>query len=297
MLASLVQDVRVALRTFARRPGFTAVALVTLALGIGANTAVFSVVNGILLTPLPYTSPDRVVAVWPDRFLSQHDLLYLREHTGSYTSVAGLVPSWNMTLTGSGEPAKLRGARTTANLFATLGVSAALGRTFGSAEEAQGANAVVLLSHALWRGRFGGDSSVIGRRLMLDGQSHTVVGVMAAGFEVYQPRTQIWKPLSINHDAWYYRGGALVTIARLSPGVPVDAARRELRSLTTRMREALGYPDAYGSDADVVPLRLAVADDLRPTLLMLLGAVGFILLIAGGNLAQPVGRPGSGART
>ena len=286
MLRGLGHDVHYALRTFGRRPGYTATAVITLSLGIGANTAVFSVVSGILLRPLPYSAPERLVAVWPGRFLSFHDLGYMRANVDALARLSGLVSGWNMTLTGSGEPAQLKGARPTADLFTTLGVRAMLGRTFTEEEGLPGAGDVVVLSHGAWRTRFGGDSSVVGRRLVLDGRLHTVVGIMPQEFELYRPDTEIWKPLAADPDAWYHRGRAIVGIGRLAVGADDRIASQQLRSLTDVMREKFGYPDSYGSDADVVSLRRAVVGDLRSVLLLLLAATGFILLIAGANLAN-----------
>ncbi len=286
MITDLAYDMRFAVRSLARRPGFTAVALVTLALGIGANTAVFSVVNALLLRPLDYASPERLVAVWPDRFMSYHDVLYVREHAQSFQSFAGLVPGWDMTLTGSGEPAKLEGARPTEGLFTTLGVTPDLGRTFRPEELVPGGDDVVILSHGIWRTRFGGDSTIIGRRLILDGAPHTVIGVMPAGFEIRQPDTDVWKPLAVDPEEWYHRGGGILALARLREGISLDQARLEFQALTRQMREEFAYPDDYDRSADVIPLHEQVVGNLRPALMVLLGAVGFILLIAGANLGN-----------
>ena len=192
MVGELLHDLRFAVRVLARRPGFTIVAVATLALGIGANTAVFSVVNSILVRPLPFAHSNELVSVWPNRFLSYRELEAFRERARSMQDFGGGVLSWNAALTGEGDPAQLIGSRTTVNLFRLLGVPAALGRTFAPQDGALGAEPVVVLSHDVWRARFGTDPAAIGRRIMLDGIAHTVIGVMPPGFELGQNNTEIW---------------------------------------------------------------------------------------------------------
>ena len=284
MFANLASDIRYALRTLARRPGFTAAALLTLALGIGANTAVFSVVNAVLIRPLPYAEANRLVAVWPSRFLSYSELFSLRENSRSLSRVAGLSPGWSVGLTGTAQPTQLSGARTSADLFALLGVKPLLGRTFVPEELQPGNDRVVILAHSLWRTQFGEDPAIVGSQIILDGQANTVVGVMPPEFEILQPNTDTWQPLAVYPDEWYQRGGAMQVVGRLRAGESFETAQEELVALTGRMRETFALPDSYGQDLTVVPLRRSVVGEMRTTLLVLFGAVAFTLLIAGANL-------------
>jgi putative ABC transport system permease protein len=285
VLPDLVQDLRLAARAFLARPAFTIVAVVTVALAIGANTVVFGVLRGVVFRPLPYRAADRLVTIWPDNFFSYRELIFLREHATAYADIGAWIPGWNMTLTGRGDATKLRGARVTANLFQVLGVDPDAGRHFTADEETAGADEVVVLSAAAWREVFGADSAVVGRRIVLDGTPHTVAGVMPRPFELYQPQTQVWRLLAANPEEWYYRGNALFAIGRLRPGVTVEHARAELRGLVGQMREAFGLPDDFGTDADVAPVRDWLLGPVRPLLGVALGAVGFVLLLAAANLA------------
>jgi len=201
-LDALLQDVRYALRGWSRAPGFALAALVTLALGIGASTAVFSVVEGVLLNPLPYHEPDRLVAVWAGRFVSYQDVLYLDAHAQGVAAIAGISPGWGSAMTGAGEPAQLSASKVTGNLFATLGVGPLLGRTINPDDAVPGADRVAVLSHRLWRGYFGGDPGVIGRTFSLDGDPFAIVGVMPPGFETVSEGTDLWLPLALDPNEW-----------------------------------------------------------------------------------------------
>ncbi len=286
MIRHLPQDLRFAVRTLTKRPLFTAVAVATLALGIGANTAVFSVVNGILLRPLRYAAPEQLVSVWPERFISYGELEVFQERLGSMQSIDGVVASWNAALTGEGEPAQLKGARPTAGLFATLGVEPALGRVFEPRDGLVGAEAVALISYEVWNARFGGDPTLIDRRITLDGVPHTVIGVMPPGFELVQRGTQVWLPLVNDPEEWYQRGGAMLAIGRLAEGATIGGADQELRGLASAMSEVFGFPDDYDEGASIIPLKDRLVGDVRTTLFLLLGAVGAVLLIAGANLGN-----------
>ena len=296
MLADLRQDIRYAARTLRRQPGFTVVALLTLALGIGANTAVFSVVDGIMLSPLPYPASDRLVAIWPGHFASTGELDLLQGSARSYDgTVAAFSPGWGVTLAANGEATQLAGARTSDNFFDVLGVRPQLGRTFTKGESAPGVGNVVLLSDALWRNRFRGDPSVIGRSIVLDGTPLVVIGIMPPSFLLIE-NADLWMPLEVDPSAqWYRRGGTSMLVGRLRSGATAESAQRELASLVPTLRQTLGFETSYGADASVKPLRDALVGDLRITLLVLLGAVGFIVLIAGANvgnllLARTIGR-------
>ncbi|HEX9727718.1 MAG TPA: ABC transporter permease [Gemmatimonadales bacterium] len=286
MLRDLLHDLRHGARVFARRPAFTLTAIVTIALAIAANAVVFGVVSAVLLRPLPYPDAERLVSLRPDEFMSYREVAFVGEQATGFAAVGGIVGSWDMTLTGLDRPTKLEAARVTANLFSILGVPAARGRTFVEAEGIPGGDNVVVMSHALWTGRFGSDSGAVGSHLTLDGVRHTVVGVMPPGFELGHPQTEIWRVLPLDRDAWYYEGGGLLGVARLRPGVSLQAARAEFVGLSRRLKETYGYAEDYLAGASVIGLQERIVGSLRPILLVALGAVGFVLLLAGANLAN-----------
>ena len=287
---TLRQDLLYALRRLRKAPGFTAVAVVTLALGIGANSAIFSVVNGVLLRPLPYPESDRLVGMYhvsegrratmsgPNFIDAAHAAHSLESAAATYGASA--------TLTGDGEPSQLEVARVSASLFSVLRVGPALGRTFTADEDTPGKTDVVVLSYALWQGRFGGDPGVIGRRIQLDGVACEVVGVMPPGFS-YPSDRQAWLPIPYDESfvsrqraAWYLGG-----IARLKPGVTPEQAAAELETIGRNL--ARQYPDANeGVGLTTFPLHEAMVGDIRQSVLFLLGAVGLVLLIACANVAN-----------
>jgi putative ABC transport system permease protein len=285
-MLSLVGDVRYAIRGLRRRPAFSVVAMLTLALGIGANAAIFSAVRGILLRPLPYRAPEQLVSYGLDRFISNAEMLYLREHSRSLEGVAAISPGWGMALTGAGEATQLNTARVSTNLLDVLGVRPMLGRTFEVDESTPGRETVAILSHAFWAERFGSDRSIVGRRLTLDGTTYTVVGVLPEDFDVLGRPAELWTPLVIDPDAWFHRGAVAWPIARLRPGSTIQQARAELTSFFPAMREAFEYAPDYYKDVTFLPLQERTVGSVRVALLVLLAAVGFIVMIAGANVGN-----------
>ena len=283
---AMLSDLRLALRGLVRRPGFTAVVLLTLALGIGANTAIFSVVHGVLLRPLPYAAPERLVALWPDHFLSNAELFFLRERMRSAERVESYSPGWSVTLTGAGDPAQLPAARVSSGFLRALGVPPLLGRAFVEEDARPATSDVAILSHALWRSRFGADPAIVGRRILLDGRAHTVVGVMPRTFWYHANDVQLWQPIVVDPLAPFHREASALGIARLRPGATPASLLAELRTLVGPMRETLAYDADYGRDVDVVPLRDALVGSVRTPLLVLLGAVACIVLIAIANVGN-----------
>lgn len=282
-------DLSLAVRSIFRRPGFAAVAIALLALGSGANAAVFSVVRGVLIRPLPFPDADRVVAVWPNQFISNEDLSYWRERTHSFSEIAAQSPGWMMGLVaGGGEPIKVTAGRVSDNLFKTLGASAALGRTIEPGNATPGQHSVAVLSDSLWRSRFNADPSIIGRGIQLDQEPHTIIGVMPPGFEVFGPGTDLWAPLPWVPGNAQFKATFSQGVARLAPGVSPDAATRELADLVPAMRKDLGRPNTWGQAIRVQTFQDAITGDVRPALLILLGAVGLILLLAAVNLGTLV---------
>jgi len=292
-MATLWKDLRFGLRALARTPALTAAALVALALGIGANTAIFSVIDGVLLEPLPYPRPDRLVmlidtnpeAGWPRFSSSLPNAVDWREQSRSFEEMAAFTgSSLNLTAPGT-SPERLSGAAVTAGLFDVLGVKPLLGRGFEEAENQPGAEKVVVLSHDLWARRFGSAGDVLGRRITLDGEPRTVVGVMPEGFAFPRRETEAWVPLPIDLEEDPRGAHFLGVVARLVDGVTVDGARSEMDTIAARL--AKQYPDSNkGWGVLVLPLRELVVEDIRPALLVLMATVGIVLLIACANVAN-----------
>jgi len=285
-LEGLVQDARYAVRTLRKSPGFTAVALLTFALGIGANTAVFSVVSGILLRPLPFANPARLASIWPTKTISNAELVYLQQNSKAFEAVSAFSPGWGIALTRAGEPRQLDGARVSANFFQTLGVRPSIGRLFAPDESSPGQWNVALISHALWLEQFGGDSSVVGRVVQMDRTPTQIVGVMPAGFEAFQANVDAWLPLQIDPASPYYTGQTALGFARLAPGASLASATAEVATLVPQMRQQFNYSAEYGRGGTVVSMRELLVGNVRQSLLVLLGATAFVLLIAGANLGN-----------
>ncbi len=283
----LLQDVRYALRQLRKSLGFTIVATLTLALGIGANTAIFSLVNGILLAPLPYSNPDRLVSVNGTYPRGAFVAMRQQVHT---MDVAAYAEGHEFNLTGRDEPIRLTGTMVSAELFSVLGVRPELGRTFVPGEDAAGQDNYVILSHSLWQQRFGSDSSVIGRTVEIEGTSRQVLGVMPAGFRFPSPRTQIWVPLhnDLSNVTSSWASDYMPVIGRLRPGATVSQANAEIRIFQSHVGEIFPWkmPASWNADVSVIPLKNSMVADVRPRLLMLLGAVVLILLIACANVAN-----------
>ncbi|HEX6974599.1 MAG TPA: ABC transporter permease [Vicinamibacterales bacterium] len=284
VMRSLARDLSFAARSVRRSPGFALTAVLTIALGAGANGAVSAVAYGILFKPLPYAAPERLVAVWPNRFQSQVDLRYIRGHSTTLAAVSAVAPGWTFSLTGAGDPLKITVDRVSANLFETLGARPMLGRTLQPGEDAPGSPGRILLSHRFWQEHFGGDRSVVGRVVKVDDTPHEVVGVMPRGFEVFRPDVDAWVPLPADPSAWYDTLNFSMLVGRLAPGVSLQAADSAFRAMIPAMRNDLHYPDDYGRTARVEDLREATTGPMRTSLLLLVAAVAFVLLIAGANL-------------
>ncbi|HYH86284.1 MAG TPA: ABC transporter permease [Pyrinomonadaceae bacterium] len=291
-MRTLLQDVRYGLRVLLKRPGFTLVAVVTLALGIGANTAIFSLVSAVLVQPLKYKDADSLVMVWssapaagiPRDDPSIGDYADWKAQNNVFEDMAA-VASRTYDLTGEGEPEKLYGFGTTANFFALLGATPELGRAFTPEDDRPGANKVVIIGHNLWQNRFGAERTVVGRDILLDGEKYTVVGVMPQGFQFESADLSLWTPIAFTPEQLSNRAERyLEVVARLKPGVTVEQANADIRAIAARIAEA--YPDtSAGMGAEVIPLREQLTGDVRRPLAMLLVAVVLVLLIACANVA------------
>ncbi|AHG93761.1 permease (plasmid) [Gemmatirosa kalamazoonensis] len=280
-------DLRLALRSLAKRPLFTATALVALALGIGAGAAVLGVVNAVLLRPLAYADPSRLVVVLHggSRPVAPANFLDWRRDTRSFARM-GAAEMWGPTLTGGTAAEKVAALRVTGDVFPLLGVAPLLGRAVRAGDDEPGADHVVVLSYALWQRRFGGARSALGATVRLDGEPYTVVGVMPPTFRFapfWATRSELWAPLALGARAESRGGQSLRVFARLAPGATLDAARADVASVAARLERE--FPGT-NRDVAVVPLTEKVVGDVRPMLLVLSGAVTLVLLIAGANVAH-----------
>lgn len=280
----MLQDVRLAMRALVRAPGFTFTTILTLALAAGANAAILAVVYGVMLKPLPFPEPERLVAVWPGRFQSNADLVYLRERAPMFTGIGAVAPGWSMSLTGAGDPARITVAKVSGNLFDTVGSQPLLGRPFNEAAARTGAGAVIVLTHDLWMKRFGGDRSVIGRSIALDGEPYEVVAVMPREFALFGLRTDGFVPFTLDPAAWYHPLAFSLFVGRLTPGRTLAQADVDYRAMIPEIRREQKLPDDYGRTAKLVDLRESMVGDLRTSMVVLASAVGFILMIAGANI-------------
>ena len=285
------QDVYFGLRTLAKSPSFAAIAIITLALGIGANTAVFSVINAVLLRPLPFRDPGRLVQLWqtepaPGEYpLTGADYLdwQAQNQTLEGTSVLGWPRGFNVS--GAGEPEQAAVIETQANFFSLLGVEPLLGRTFLKGEDQSGQNHVAVLSYGFWKRHFGGQMGMVGKSIELNDEKYAVVGIMPAWLR-FPRAVDIWIPMDMSPKALGPRGQHhLLAIGRLKLRVPVAKAQSELQTIAKRLEQQ--YPDSNKKvGAVVIPLKEQLVGRSRPQLLILLGAVALVLLIACANVAN-----------
>jgi putative ABC transport system permease protein len=291
-----LQDLRFAVRTLRRNPGFTAVAVLTLALGVGANAAIFSVVNAVLLRPLPWAEPDRAVMIWSrwtafdKTWVSDGEVNDYRRQNHTLEAV-GAWDDGQVNLTGNGDPERVAYANVTANLFSVLGTAPLLGRAFTPEEDVPNGPDVVIISFGLWQRRYGGDSAILGRTIQIDGAPHQVVGVMPPGFvlptDFQNPTPSVlwtpehWDSASADHGSHGYYAAA-----RLKPGVSVSQAAEDLHAIAQDWTKQGLYPVQMQFDTVVLSLRDEVVGGVRRAVWLLFGAVGFLLLIACANVAS-----------
>jgi putative ABC transport system permease protein len=285
-LETLAQDLRFALRVLSKHPGFTCVAVLSLALGIGANAAIFSFVSAVLLRPLPYPHAERLLQLtgaWPK------GAVVAAQDESRTLDVAGYSDGEEFNLTGQGEAVRLVGSTVSANLFSLLGSRPELGRVFEAGEDRPGRDRIVVLSHALWQRRFAGDPSWLGKTILVEGAPREVVGVMPPGFHFPSADAQLWVPLRLDpgqrEDYWGY--GWMPVVARLRPGASLGQAKQELPGLVRRIAALFPWPSPmWNADAEALPLQGELVRDVRRPLLLLQAAVGLVLLIACANVAS-----------
>jgi len=304
-MESLLKDVRYGVRGLLKRPGFTAIAIITLALGIGANTAIFSVVNTVLLRPLPFRAPGELVTLWernPKQGYEQNppaagNFVDWRDQNRVFAQMAIYAPSRKFNLALGDQPERISGAAVSSSLFELLGVRPVQGRTFSSEEEQPGNDQVALISHNLWQRHFAADLNPVGRTITLDSRPHTIVGVMPEGFQfpggsgtvlrIFTPApAELWVPLALDADTLRQRSShSLNVIGRLKPGVTVEQATTEMDAIQQRLEQQ--YPTFFiGSNVKLVPLPEQIVGTARRPLLVLWGAVVFVLLISCANVAN-----------
>ncbi|MBC7788993.1 MAG: ABC transporter permease [Anaerolineae bacterium] len=294
---SLLQDLRYAVRRLVKSPGFSLIVVLTLALGIGANSAIFSVINTVLLRPFPYREPERLILV--DHFYPSLNNLEagasapgyrdLRDKARSFDGVM-VQTGWNPALTGMGDPQRVNAARVSGQYFRTLGVPVARGRPLLPEEDKPGNDKVVVISDGLWQRLFGGEADAIGKKMTLNGESYDVVGVMPPHFrDFFNRRVEMWVPLALSDEAFgddRRTNEFLALVARLKPGVTVERARTDMTAFADQLKQQ--YTGSYSPDwtLKVTPMLERATGKIRPALLVLLGAVGFVLLIACANVAN-----------
>jgi putative ABC transport system permease protein len=290
------QDLRFGARTLGRHPGFAVIAVLTLGLGIGANAAIFSVVNAVLLRPLPWAEPDRAVMIWSrwtafdKTWVASGELMDYRRRATTLEQVA----AWGdgqVNITGDGDPERVAAGGVTANAFSTFGVRPLLGRTFTAQEDVPNGPNLVVLGHALWSRRYASDPAIVGRSILVDGQPFEVVGVMPQKFllptDFQNPEpTQLWLPLQLDPASTDHGSHGLYAAARLKPGATVDQAASELHGIAKAMTSEGLYPTQMQFDTVVLSLTEEVVGTVRRAILLLFGAVGFLLLIACANVAN-----------
>ena len=293
----MTRDVKYAVRRLLHNPGFSLIVVMTLALGIGANTAIFSIVNGVLLRPLPYDQPERLVAL--NHFYANLDGLEagfavptyrdIRERMQIFDAFA-VGQGWNANLTGMGQPERLLASKTTAEFFKVFGVAPQLGRTFAAGEDQAGRDKVVVLSHGFWQRRFGGEASVIGRKILLDGEPYDVIGVMPVGFYSFFNRvTDLWAPVVFTPEQYgdnRRTNEFLVAAGRLKAGIGIAQATRDVSAFADSLKR--DFPDSYSRQWTIVAASMNEMSTrrIKTALLVLVGAVGFVLLIACANIAN-----------
>ena len=293
-MQTTIQDLRYAVRSIRKARGFAVVAILTIALGIGANTAIFTVVNAVLLRPLPYANPERLVMVWQDlrarggpadEWASPGNYADWRRETGLFQQVA-VISGWRPTLTGDAEPEPIPGEQVSHEYFAVLGITPVAGRAFVPEDDVPNARRVVVIGHGLWKRRFGGETAALGRTVTLNGEPHEIVGVLPDGFRPIVSRAaEIWRPLRINTASPARGAIVLRAMARLPDGMTLERAQAGASALAKRLEAA--YPEFNEkTDFNLTPLHDRVVGDIKPGLMAVFGAVAFVLLIACANMAN-----------
>lgn len=291
-METFFHDLRYGFRTLFKHPGFSLIAVLSLALGIGANTAIFTVVNAVLLKPLPYSDPDRLVMVWEDQSVigfpradvAPANYVDWKNQNQAFEDIAAL--NWkNFNLTGDGKPERILAHGTSSNFLPLIGVQPIIGRNFSAEEDKPGSEKVAILSYGLWKGRYGGEPGVLGRDILLNGEKYSVVGVLPPGFQFLQGDVGVWVPIALTSFQLVDRDNHYLTlVARRRAGVSLEQSQADIMAIAQRIAQE--HPDdARDLKSVVLPLREQLSGSVRRPLIMLLVAVGFVLLIACANIA------------
>lgn len=292
-MENLLRDLRFAARLFLRKPAFTVVAVMIMALGIGANTAIFSLVRGVLLRPLPFADPDRLTIVWEDASFigfpkntpAPANYMDWKERNEVFEDMAATLPR-DFNLTGDGSPEKIDAFGVTGSFFSVLGVKPALGRVIDAEDDKLQSNKVAVISYPLWQSRYGSDAGIVGRDILLNDEKYTVIGVMPRSFQFLDPDIRLWVPSELTPQQLASRGGHyLQVVARMKPGVSIEQADENIKAITAQI--ARDFPNqAARLGANVVSMREELTGETRRPLIVLLVAVAFVLMIASANLAN-----------
>ena len=292
--ADLASDVRHAARQLLRRPGFSTILVVTLGLGIGATVALYSVVNDLLVRPLPYAAENQIQVFWSDYNWRGEEFDFVRERTRTFESLAEFSTNgapYHPSVDAAGSASVLPFVVSSPSLFDVLGVHPVIGRAFDDADNRPGAPPVVVISYGMWHDDLSGDRNVLGHQILLDGAPVTVVGVMPKGFYFPNPEYRAWRPLQLDPTSdFYHNVGYLVLVGRTRAGVTASAVRGDIRGIATALGQHFSYPAAWDKtkDPSSQPVHEYLLGDVRDPLLLLLGAVGLLLLIACANGAALV---------
>jgi len=281
----IVRELRYAFDGLRRRRAFAVTAILSVGLGIGAATTVLSVAIGVLARPLPYRTPEQLVAIWPGRWLAGREVDAIERQATGLTAVAGVSPGWLMTLTQVSKPRQLDVGRLSGDLFGLLGVTPVIGRAFGREADVTGQDHVAVLSYRLWQSVFNGDRSIVGRSIVLGGEPYTVAAVMPPTFRVFQFTSDLWVPLPDDHTAWWWTGTQMLAFGRLRTGVTVHAASVELATIAPRVETEFHLESDWAAGARVVGLAESIVGAVAPTVMLLTGAVGLLLALATANVA------------
>jgi putative ABC transport system permease protein len=294
-IETFFQDIRHGLRSLLKKPGFTLTAVIALALGIGANTAIFSVINGVLLRSLPYAEPGRIVMLWEksltggnlQNVLSPANFLDWQKQSTSFEQMAAV---WDLRVNltgGTGEPEEVKAQFVSTGFFSALGIQPLTGRAFLPAEDRLGNDLVIILSHQLWQTRFGADPEIVGKQATVSGRHRTIVGVMPPGFHFLDNQVKAWMPLGLDSAVNYREtsGRYLRAVGRLKPGVSLQQAQGELAGIAKQLEQAFPEKNA-GWGVNVIPIQEQIVGEIRPVLVILFAAVAFVLLIACANVAN-----------
>ena len=294
-MSAFSQDLHYGFRIFTRNPGFTIIVLISLALGIGANSAIFSLVNAVLMRPLPFHDPEKIVMVWedaswvgfPENTPAPANYSDWKKGNHVFSQMAALRPD-SFNLTGGGEPQKLMAYEVTASFFPLLGVRPVHGRVFTESEDTPEANKVVVLSHGFWKSRFAGNKSIVGQDIILNNAKHTVIGILPSNFQFFDPEISVWTPIAFTPQQLQERNSHnLEVVARIKDGVSFEKAQAEIKTIQKNI--GIEYPDETGEGklgAYIIPLRDQLVGDVKRPLVLLLVAVALVLLIACANIAN-----------